>query len=127
MKAGHPNVDTRSFCFTNEKEKCKDPVKEIDEFDEFLRETRDALDEDDDIAVYMAHPNVQFSRDYDIMNRVQPQCLFVPHPNMSAARMRKFQSCLGCKFNSLKKTGNHHKFDLLIIFNESLNCSCMRL
>jgi hypothetical protein len=100
----HPNTDVKNSCDSKNADE-----REIDEFEEFLRETRDKVSTDDEIAVYVAHPNVQFTRDYEIMRKVHPQCNFMPHPNMSAARMRKFQSCLGCKYNSLKTTGDYRK------------------
>lgn len=64
----------------------------------------DYLDSDDEATVFTTHPNVQYSRNYYVMSKVKPTCLFVPHPNTTMTRIPQFQSCLGCKYESLKES-----------------------
>lgn len=94
----HPNIDT------SKTKGC--PAKSGQSSDTKLREPETA-DSDDEFGVFIDHPNLHFSRNYKVMNQINPPCLFVCHPNMSANRLTKFQSCLGCQhIDSPKKSSS---------------------
>lgn len=94
----HPNIDTSKTKGCDGKKGQSSDTK--------LREPETA-DSDDEFGVFIDHPNLQFSRNYKVMNKIQPPCLFVCHPNMSANRLTKYQSCLGCQhIDSPKKSSS---------------------